>query len=183
MVKREDTHSNVPLERGLQTMLSISAITLKVGKWRSLFTEQHFNILIAEALNKTLLDDAYEKTLIGYLITYRKVYLILKIKQTMLQKMLHFFYKAVKTALEQYVEKTAEAVTSDGFIQGEPLFEQLPLKNDHLIKLITGRKVKLPYYSPTLERLKEKIRNYNFCSAIDYSGAIGPVLVTLQKLK
>jgi hypothetical protein len=58
------------------------------------------------------------------------------------------------------------------------LIQAPPLTNYLLVKLITGSKVELPYYSIQLARLKDSIRNYPFCSAIDYGGAKGPVLIT-----
>jgi hypothetical protein len=65
------------------------------------------------------------------------------------------------------------------YVIHEPLFELYPLKNNHLIQLITGKKVELPYFDRELENLKFMIAHHTFCSAIDYSGALGPVDVTL----
>jgi hypothetical protein len=58
------------------------------------------------------------------------------------------------------------------------LFCRQYLVNDYMTMLLTGRTVDLPYYNPHLTILKDKIRKSDFCSAIDYSGGEGPVVIT-----
>jgi hypothetical protein len=145
------------------------AITLITGDWKFAFSEEECNVMIAEALNDCVYNEGLE--IAGYLITRRRVCLVLKIEYVHVNKMLqHFYEKMRKKILHQ--EHLIKEIHS-------PLFIKYPLQNENLVLLITGRQVSLPYYSPHLERLKSRIHNYNFCSALDYSGAKGPVVVSL----
>ena len=169
--------------------LPISSLTLKIGDWKMLFTEQEYKVLIAETLNVCLHEHEFKHSIVGYLITKRRVCLVLKMHYRHIPKMLDFFYDSVKRKVIDRFERMKKTFLKRTMQHGsmemndlfDDLFEQFPLENDSLVRLITGREVELPYYNPHLARLKDRIRNYNFCSAIDYSGAKSPVLVTLLK--
>jgi hypothetical protein len=163
---------------------SIHAITLTIGAWKELFPGDQNNIIIADALNYCTCNDGL--TIAGYLITNRRVFLVLEISSAYIESMLVLFYERVRKEIKKKqnvikgqswrYESEGQTKTDELFVN---LFKQYPLVNDHLIRLITGRSVNLLYYSPHLARLKDRIHNYNFCSALDYSGAKGPVIVKL----
>lgn len=171
--------------------ISIFTFTLKTGEWRSLFSVEECKILIAEGLNSTVTEHEYRNAVVGYLITEHSVYLVLRIDHKKIRKMFDCFYdkvrEGIRNALDSRRKNELKQVLEQEQISREDLFERLfeqfSLKNDHLVKLITGRKVELPYYDPELERLKDKICNDRFCSALDYEGGEGPVLVKLIKKK
>lgn len=164
---------------------SIHAIALTVGAWKELFPDEQYNIIIANALNYCTCNDGL--TIAGYLITNRRMFLVLEISSAHIESMLVLFYERVRREIKKHKEQikdqrwrtydSEEQTKSDELFVN--LFKQYPLVNDHLIGLITGRLVNLLYYSPHLARLKDRIHNYNFCSALDYSGAKGPVIVKL----
>jgi hypothetical protein len=62
----------------------------------------------------------------------------------------------------------------------EKLFEEFPLHDEDMVRLLTGRPVVSPYYDPNLERLKESVRNDPFCSTLDYEGGRSAVLVRVM---
>ena len=166
-----------------------TSLVLKIGHWKNAFTEQQCKVMIAESLNLTVSESEFRHSITGYLITRRRVCLVLRIDPRRVRKMLHFFYEAMKKKIEGYSGIEHKIIPVDHSKRDheeskqlqEPLFEEFPMLNHLLVKLITGKTVVLPYYSPHLERLKERIRNYPFCSAIDYSGAKSPVLVTVTE--
>ena len=158
-------------------------ISLIIGSWKEQFTDAQVKLIIAEALNDCTFN--HKLHIVGYLITNKKVYLVLKIVQADLAKMLDVFFEKVRKLICQRHDKSRSLDTrtnDEGNIirldeSSKKLFLQCTLINDHLIKLITGQQVTLPYYDPHLVRLKEQIHNNNYCSALDYSGAKGPVII------
>jgi hypothetical protein len=167
--------------------LPLFDFTLNIGSWKTVFTENQYKILIAESLNQAVCHEQLKRTLVGYLITNQRVFLVLRIKPGLVQKFLNFFYDAVRSNIRKHFEemdkKILRKILQQNEISMEDLFDNLftqrRLRNENLVRLITGRNVVLKYYSPHLQKMKDQIRNYNFCSAIDYSGAESPVLVTL----
>jgi hypothetical protein len=168
---------------------TIHSISLIIGSWKEQFMDEQIKLIIAEALNYCTCN--HKLHIVGYLITKRRVCLVLKIIEADLTKILDVFFEKVGKLIRQHQEhvrsQNFKTYEKENIIQIARLFKdlfiQIPLINAHLIKLITGRPVVLPYYNPHLARLKDRIHNYNFCSAIDYSGAKGPVVVTLLEEK
>jgi hypothetical protein len=163
-------------------------IMLVAGEWRKWFPEEQYKVMIAIALNDCVCNEepgAGKIDISGYLIAGRRIYLVCTIRPAHVKKVLDFFYHKIKEAilheldkwyqLPGYIEKREQ----HGMIRMDEikLFEKLPLHNEWLILLITGRSIKLKYYDPKLARLKRIIRNENFCSAINYAGGEGPVIV------
>ncbi|WP_299113989.1 hypothetical protein [uncultured Winogradskyella sp.] len=155
-----------------------------IGKWRKLIPDERRKIIIAQALNKCVCRKRFK--IVGYLITERRVCLILDKKKTKLKKGLKSFDKYVEKEVKHYLNRhgyihheTHRKHKGQRFILGD-LFKCCTLYNQNLIKLITGRKAKLPYYSSHLKRLKDLIHDYNFCSAINYDGGISPVDVKVK---
>jgi hypothetical protein len=159
------------------------AYTLKIGKWKSLFPRNELLILVSESLNLTLKHHRFCETLVGYLITDKRVCLIL---QPDSQPFLDNFYLNTRDEImrrldqldKNFLKKRLHELEINLGDLTHHLFEQRNLLRNELYWLMLGKEVKLPYYSPHLARLKDRIHNYPYCSAIDYSGAKGPVNMT-----
>ncbi|MGH2664783.1 hypothetical protein [Flavobacterium sp.] len=161
-------------------------VELRLGNWKNNFDISYVNTTIAIALNHCC---KYNDLIInGYLITTKNLYLIAKTNEktidvilNKIERHIHFLLKADNRIIKKNIFNIDFIVDDEDVFYEihEPLFKVYPFKNDHLIQLITGKKVKLPYFDRKLEDLKLMILHHRFCSAIDYSGAIGPVDVTL----
>ncbi len=154
-------------------------LTLVMGSWKKDIPENQRNVIIANALNHCSYKDHLK--VVGYLITNRRVFLILKDRKESIDEILFILYEQVLLGIYEYekvVKKysSRELPTPKGH---DHLFEIYPFYNYYIRRLITGGKIRLPYYDPHLARLEAQIHNYDFCSAIDYSGAKGPVVVHL----
>lgn len=154
-------------------------VMLRTGAWKTVFTGDTGEILLAEALNATVTATGFHHALAGYLFTPRRVCLVLYLEEKKVQSFLHLFYDEVKKLLRQYEERVPQEKLSA--LYETQLFHPLTSANPWLTELLLGKKVRLPYENPQLTRLKERLRNYRFCSALDYTGAKSPVLVALQK--
>ncbi|MEO6176892.1 MAG: hypothetical protein ABIP27_17195 [Flavobacterium circumlabens] len=160
----------------------------KIGNWKDNFDLNYTHSLIAIALNHSC---KYHDLIVnGYLITAKSVYLVVKTPEKSIENMLSKIENHIHLLLKNENQTLKNKNFNIDFILDnedvffeiqEPLFKVSPLKNDDLISLITGKKIELPYYDRRLEALKKLIHHHPFCSAIDYSGAIGPVYVTLLK--
>ncbi len=185
MAKRNPVETGGQEKNKLVDESSIHAISLIIGAWKRQFTDEQNKVIIAEALNYYTYREGL--TIVGYLITNRRICLVLETDKGDMENMLVMLYEGLKRAVQQYHDRLRNLglTTYDNKQQEEKnelftdMFIQRPLVNDYLIRLITGRHVDLPYYNPHLARLKDRLHNYNFCSAIDYSGARGPVIVKL----
>jgi hypothetical protein len=182
MKKNDDTVTSLIFKKHLHQ----HKVELKIGNWKKHFDSNYVNTIIAMTLNHCTKDKEY--IINGYLITSKTIYLIVKTNEktfdNLLNKIenhLHLILKMHKKAIQNNYENDfiANDEGNNFYTIGKPLFKLFPLKKEHLIQLITGKKVLLPYYNRELEDLKLMIHNHPFCSAIDYSGAIGPVDVTL----
>lgn len=161
---------------------------LKIGKWKNNFDLNYTNSIIAIALNHFC---KYHDLIInGYLITAKSLYVVAKTPEKSIEKVLDKIEDYIHLLLKRDNQTLKKKNFNIDFILDpedvffeiqEPLFKASPLKNDYLIALITGKKTALPYHDRRLEALKQLIHHHPFCSAIDYSGAIGPVQVTLLK--
>jgi hypothetical protein len=161
-------------------------VELRIGDWKNHFDLNYANTIIAMALNHCTKDKDF--FINGYLITSQNLYLIAKTEKKAIDTILNKMEQHINLLLQIHNQKLRNNKYETNFIVEdgnvfclihEPLFELYPFKNNHLIQLITGKKVELPYFDRELENLKFMVRHHSFCSAIDYSGAIGPVDVTL----
>jgi hypothetical protein len=161
-------------------------IELRIGAWKNHFDFNYANTIIAMALNHCTKDKDFFVN--GYLITSQSLYLVAKTEKKAIDTILNKMEQHINLLLQIHNQKLKNNKYETNFIVDdenifyvihEPLFELYPFKNNHLIQLITGKKVALPYFDRELENLKFMVRHHSFCSAIDYSGAIGPVDVTL----
>lgn len=161
-------------------------VVLKIGNWRKQLDFNYIKTILAIALNYCC--KSHELIINGYLITDQNLYLIIKTNEksidTIIKKIELQTILLLKINPKELKENKYEIsfITDDENIIYTPhksLFKIYPLQDEYLIKLITGKKITLPYYDRNLEDLKLMIHNHPFCSAIDYLGAIGPVHVTL----
>jgi len=186
MAKKTDNTMPGVIETQLGGHHSANPVFLKMGAWRHLFSEHQRKIIIAEALNTGINDE--KLSIAGYLITEWSVCLVFMAPKKQLHKTLSFFYEYVKKEIAKYhneVEGPGLRIynADDPFItimKPDGLFEPYTEGSDYLVRLITGRAVKQLYYDPHVARLREIVNNEHFCSAIDYSGAMGPVMVKLR---
>lgn len=182
MKKNDDTSTSLVFKKHLHN----HKVELRIGNWRKHFELNYVKTIIAMTLNHCTKDKQF--IINGYLITSKTVYLILKTNEKTFENLLkkieihiHLLLKTHKKDIQNSYENDFLDYEEDStfYTIRRPLFKLHPLKNEHLVQLITGKKVLLPYFDRELEDLKLMIHNYPFCSAIDYSGAIGPVDVTL----
>ena len=159
---------------------------LRLEDWKNHFDPGYIKTIIAMTLNHFI----KEKEIIinGYLITDKSIYLVFKSERKTIEDLLKKIESHLFFLLKRHHRKANPNSYKNDFSSNdenifhliyEPLFTYNPLKNDFLIQLITGKKVELPYRDRELEYLKSEIKNNPFCSAIDYSGALGPVDVVL----
>lgn len=161
-------------------------VMLKIGNWKKHFDLNYVNTIIAMALNYCC--KKKELFINGYLITSQNLYLIVQTNEEIIDATVNRIELQIILLLKINPEKLKENNFEISFIADDEnvfyagrrsLFKIYPLHNDRLVKLITGKKVELPYFDNNLEDLKAMIHSHPFCSAIDYSGALGPVDVTV----
>ena len=107
------------------------------------------------------------------------MFLIGSSETTPFNEVLSHFYDQVELGILAY-KKTIDLYQTKKILKHDSyhrLFTKYPFYNDHIRSLITGKKVKLPYYDPNLARLKNYIHYHNYCSALDYAGGKSPVKV------
>jgi hypothetical protein len=187
MVKKN--HNGTKNGGGLEKLREplLLCISLRIGAWRELFSDQANMIIISEALNECAVNKIF--TLAGYLLTSRRVFLVIYPKGSDSESMLFSFCNSIRSAVRHYMQglkysgqwpnQPWDGVPIDELLK-HPFHRQYCI-NDHLARLVTGRRVNLPYYSPHLDMLKDKVRQAAFCSAIEYRGGEGPVII--EKLK
>ncbi len=148
-------------------------LVLVIKSWEKEIPTDWRNIIIAKALNYCI----YNESLVikGYLLTKKRLCLIVISESHSIRHILNVFAKEVVKGIYNYENNFGKYLEESRTFN--ELFIQYPLYNPYIIKLITGKKIILPYNNPHVTRLEKRIHDYNYCSAIDYSGAIGPVIV------
>lgn len=155
----------------------IYQLILIIKSWDKNLTITDRNILLAEALNYCVERKGIQ--IKGYVIAKRRLFLILKSKHHNLDKILNYLAKKIVELIYeyQYIFTNADEESLGYENSYRELFKKQTLYNPYIIKILTGKKIKLPYENSHIEKLKAIINTYNYCSTIDYSGAIGPVIV------
>lgn len=170
--------------------LPVTTITLVWGRWARIFDQLVVCEFISEALNGATTDERGEHpTLAGYYLDHTCANLVFRLDEGTVHEILERF----RLILEDIVKRGIEGLKKTRMMQSERdqlmeidlfprrLFEIKEFWDDHLIRLITGQQINLPYDDPKLDRLKNRISDYRFCSAPDYAGAIGPVVIKQLK--
>lgn len=162
-------------------------VVLVPGKWSSVFKDYEYKIWVAQVLNQCVRINHLAIT--GYLLEQDRLYLLIEIEQENLDKMLQIFFENIQHGIFKYAEKLAQDGTplSQDVLSEIPgncngLFKQAPLRDEFLVGLLTGsnNNVGSPD-SAQQAATRRRVRNSLFCSAIDYAGGIGPVIVKLKK--
>lgn len=146
-------------------------------EWHHHIPNELLKIMIADSLNKAI--DIHKLKIHGYLIMESNMILYVEEieKHTVvLEHFYDFFNSTLKAYLEEK-EQNGEMINVDygGGIASFFLIQKLYDKNLEL--LLTGRKVNKTYHDPNLIRLKILLKQTKYCSIIDYSGGISPVMV------
>ncbi|WP_289659379.1 hypothetical protein [Flavobacterium panacagri] len=158
---------------------------LKIGDWKKHFDLNYVKTIIAIALNHYTKNNSF--FINGYLITNQNLYLIVQTNEKTIEVIIKKIEAQIILLLKFNPQKIKEKPDKIAFIADDEsvfypawktLFKSYPLENDYLVKLITGKKVTLPYFDQNLESIKTIIHNQAFCSSINYLGGIGPVEVT-----
>ncbi|MCB0837842.1 MAG: hypothetical protein KDD99_14315 [Bacteroidetes bacterium] len=163
------------------------ALTLIIGPWKKYIPDYRRKILISEVLNQLVYHENLK--IKGYLITKRRVCLILDIEKEHLNHLLKVLYKKVEESAREYIHQSLHPCRL-GLWEERPeeeeyesqrlkVFKRCAFTNFFLIDLLLGKKVELGYYNPHVARLKDMVRNYPYCSAGDYRGEMGPVVVAV----
>ncbi len=169
-IKKEDITISVK-----ETPPTLYSIWLAPTDWKKLFTKEEYYILIIECLNCTVAENGM--TINGYLLTHNAICLMLNNDKKNHKQILLAFFERIKKAIIKHRKKIFYKEKSVQ-LSLYHLFRKHNLNNPTLIKLLVGKKVNLPYYDAQLARLKNKLQHEPFCSVIDYSGAVGPVIIT-----
>ncbi len=160
-------------------------LLLFLGPWKRLVPPYWSKVIIAKALNKC--DRKHGLRIKGYIITHRKIGLVLDNEKEEVEHILEEFkkyvYKQIKRHLNEEDDSPEDLVnfTLKGISKSKGLFRRTQLFNDHLVNMLMDKPLKIDYYSPHLARLKDYLHRYDFCSVQDYRGAKGPVKVKVKK--
>ena len=137
----KDKHNNEQYDELIKKIGLFSPtynLLLHIGKWRKLVPDERRKIIIAEALNRCMCSKRF--MIVGYLITERRVCLILDRKKTKLKKGLRLLDKCVEKEVKHYLKNHAhrqhggfKSQKDQQFILGD-LFKYCILYNENLIK-------------------------------------------------
>jgi len=154
-------------------------LILVLSNWKDNFKPLLVKIILAKSLNFCVRNKGLK--IVGYLMTQKRMVLCIKCGKEDLEKSISLLREEVRREIKKRwpeklrsEENYLESVTAD-------IFREQLLFNDVLIALITGGKPGLKCYSPYQAKLGDYIRNHKFCSAIDYTGARGPVIMEWQR--
>ncbi len=150
---------------------------LVYNNWHHRIPNEFRKIMIAESLNKAVIEK--DMNIHGYLIMESKMILYVELigEQTKLWKQ---FYDCFNSTFKAYLyekEQNGEITNVDfgGGIASFFLTQKLYDKDLELV--LTGRKVIKPYHNPNFLKLKAILKQTRYCSILDYSGGISPVLI------
>lgn len=152
---------------------------LLIGRWKCRFSLEQLKLFLVENLNYCVEMEGLRIT--GYFITGRRLFLILKCIEDESSSPLEGFYKQVRQQLRNRWQEFLYYKEVDAGNRDVEIFREDNTVNEVLVKLITGEKVRLDYYSPGVAKLKNYIQNYKYSSALDYSGGKGPVILEWQR--
>jgi hypothetical protein len=155
---------------------------LVMNSWRYQIPQEQRNIIIANALNNCTKNKNLRIS--GYLITNRRVFLIGSSETTPFLEIVYHFYDQVETGIAEYKKLHNEYDDAYHLAHNTQykLFTRYLFYNEHIRSLILGKEVKVDYYDSNLARLKGYIHNHSYCSAFDYAGGKGPVIVATNEI-
>jgi hypothetical protein len=155
---------------------------LVMNSWRYEIPHEQRNIIIANSLNHCT--NHKDFNVLGYLITNRRLFLIGSSETTPFLEIVYHFYYQVETGIAEYKKLHNEYDDAYHLAHNTQykLFTRYLFYNEHIRSLILGKEVKLDYYDPNLARLKGYIHNHSYCSAFDYAGGKGPIIVATNEI-
>jgi hypothetical protein len=160
-------------------------LSLQLEHWTTCFDPDEVKLLLAESLNACIVQQGHEqKTAIrlsveAYLITYRHLFLVLSCPKGRLAECMRRFKEHIKIRLITWPYKNGQQPPGEELL-GE-LFKMHPLHNQVLLRLICGKKPSNESFDPQVTRLEHYIHSHNYCSAMDYAGRNGPVILSWQE--
>lgn len=150
--------------------------------WHHHIPNEFRKIMIADSLNKSIeiqKHNIQKLKIHGYLIMESNMILYVEEigEHTEVWEQFHDCFNATFKACLEEKEQNGEMINVDygGGIASFFLMQKLYDKN--LVLLLTGRKVNKAYHDPNLLRWKALLKQTKYCSIIDYSGGISPVMV------
>lgn len=156
--------------------LDETRLMLEMKSWRLYFPDEELKLILAEALNDTII--AKRILIRGYLITSWRLYLILWADEEQTEEFLkHFTNCMIRNIIKKVETDLKEHRSSGDFHAFQELFVRYPFYNAELVDLLIGKELKTNYYQPKLAWMKDQLKNYKFCSVRNYTGAKGPVFI------
>lgn len=166
-------------------------LVLRLGAWVNAFPGNEYKWMAAQALNACVhlpeggSPASFHTEITGYLFWQKEIYLVLHTRKKDLPHLLHFFSGVLKmeliAGLNRVISLTGNTAAKRALkrLNTEPvrLYRQHAFTNYRLVEMITGKEVTGPYDTPAFKRLYEMVHGNPFCSAIDYQGGKGPVIV------
>lgn len=151
-------------------------IVLVSGTWRNLLPGKIYHILVAKALNVLVRQEVWE--ILGYLLTKKRVFLVFNKKKEAIPSPKEQLEFEMRRCIQEYFDDQGTSCSPSIYpFPPDPLFTLCSFQDDDLIRLLAGEKVDPGYPDPRLDRLRQMVRHHPYCSVIDYSGAVGPVIV------
>ncbi|WP_299683506.1 hypothetical protein [uncultured Dokdonia sp.] len=157
-------------------------LLLHFGDWTKEVPENELLICISIALNHCVCDKKIK--IKGYLITATTLYLVMTSYKDSLKLALEFLSEQITLSVDAHLKHIQHANGNKIFNSSNQnkMFTMHQLQDYDLIKLITGKDVKLSYHNPRIAYFKKITHTYKYCSVSDYKGVLGPVIVdTTQK--
>jgi len=160
---------------------------LRCGEWSKLVGEKQTKVIIAMALNyyPSLLGS--EVKIFAYALISNNLYVVARGSEGDIYSFLPDFYELVRVGIQDFFSELQEQkvhfieqVYLDKITQTTKLFTEHRFRNNFLFSLIIGQKISLPYFDPEYNKLQQQIHRSDFSSAVDYSGAKGPVIIDKQ---
>ena len=156
---------------------ALHSVLLLMGHWQQQLGDATSKVLIAGVLNECV--RKADLRIRGYWITGDRVYLVLWLCKGKISDAVKFFYERLNEAVIHYSHH--EEIKKE--LQLLPLFKYRCLLNEDLIRLLIGERIERPYYDQQLEYLKDELGRADYCSLVDYSGAVGPVMIDIPQIR
>lgn len=174
MARKHEIKCNEVIIINVEIKVTLCFFSLEMGNWTNQFEDEEVRVILAKTLN-SVIHKLGRDVVVGYLITCKRLFLVLQIEKKHIDKFITVFHKKLKKEIKHFNhEGVINMNCSKLFILKKP-----DIINEYLIQLLTGRQPQIKYDDTKLDRQKKYIKNHPFCSAIDYSGAKGPVRIKL----
>lgn len=182
----ESSHTAASISRIIQSMNRLNCLSLRLGDWKTSFSDLQCKLMLAKGLNYCIEED--NMAIAGYLMTEKNLFLILRPCETDRDQLVlldEFLKVEIASGLRWRQSLKGNAQNYDQEIKkilAAPLWTIAPLVNHDLIQLLCGVYGPDAHQTAAWERLKDLSWNNNFCSVGNYAdeSLIGPVLVDID---